>query len=368
MRRRPLAAEAAKGLLHTASHRMLISDPMEVRELSETLDDCLDFPVGDQLNSRPGYRAFEPEFRETGPNNLAFRMSTGGLHASSADRVESTTRAMRHVVDGNLGRPALKWFDGRSEAMRGSYGPRARGFGAWFSSGIDRGGLSEAAATYEWGPDVMDALPRPLFELAQAVMTALPGLRPFFTTIRCGRAHGSQQITFEVDQVLRLNDLKPLMDRIGLGHQHAGLMSLTAFILGARFSQPPATATITLVRTRRGVEMRLDINLDALPDAPAQLLPLLRLPMTERPKRLQALDRWMTALTPEGYYGPGSVTVLSIRVRPDMPARVALYLRPISLDEPLEVDVEPAEEADITPGSGAGGSGAERLQPAPVAP
>ena len=37
----------------------------------------------------------------------------------------------------------------------------------------------------------------------------------------------------------------------------------------------------------------------------------------------------MTAMTPQGYFGPGSVTVLSIRVRRDMPARLALFLRPI---------------------------------------
>jgi hypothetical protein len=76
-----------------------------------------------------------------------------------------------------------------------------------------------------------------------------------------------------------------------------------------------------------------------LPDAPPVLLPLLRLPMAERPSGLQAFDRWLTALTPDGYTGPGSVTVLSIRVRPSMPARLAVYLRPVAFD------AENAEEA-----------------------
>ena len=55
--------------------------------------------------------------------------------------------------------------------------------------------------------------------------------------------------------------------------------------------------------------------------------------MTERPRSLQALDRWMIALTPDGYPGPGNVSVLSVWVRPDLPARVALYLSPAALHD-----------------------------------
>lgn len=94
--------------------------------------------------------------------------------------------------------------------------------------------------------------------------------------------------------------------------------------------------------------MRIDIDLDALPDAPPILLPLLRLPMAERPSGLQAFDRWLTALTPEGYTGPGSVTVLSIRVRPNMPARLAVFLRPIAFDaESDDVATEAAQSEEF---------------------
>jgi len=115
-------------------------------------------------------------------------------------------------------------------------------------------------------------------------------------------------------------------------------MSACAFILGARFTLPPDTAMITLRPARAGVEMRLDVDLDALPDPPAQLMALMRLQMTERPRGLQALDRWLMALTPDGYPGPGTVSVLSVWVRPDLPARLALYLRPAALaSEPVPV-------------------------------
>ena len=41
---------------------------------------------------------------------------------------------------------------------------------------------------------------------------------------------------------------------------------------------------LTLRPARNGVELRLDVNLDALPDPPAQLMALTRLQMTERPR------------------------------------------------------------------------------------
>ena len=111
-------------------------------------------------------------------------------------------------------------------------------------------------------------------------------------------------------------------------------MSAVAFVLGARFTLPPDAAMVTLRPTRAGVELRLDVNLDALPDPPAQLMALMRLQMTERPKGAQGLDRWLMALTPDGYPGPGSVSVLSVWVRPDLPARLGIYLRPALFETP----------------------------------
>jgi len=128
-----------------------------------------------------------------------------------------------------------------------------------------------------------------------------------------------------------LGNLQPLMEAIGLTHRHASLMSALAFVLGARFTLPANTAMLTLRPTRAGAELRLDVDLDSLPDPPSQLMALMRLQMTERPKSIQGLDRWLLALTPDGLPGPGTVSVLSAWVRPDLPARLALYLRPAAL-------------------------------------
>jgi hypothetical protein len=354
MKQMPSAAQRAKWLLGLAAQRLHTANPAAAPELSEVMDASLYLPPGD-----PGYRGnqalVEPRFNETTADNLSFVMDAGGPGATPADRLESVTSAVSRVVGNHFGPQALRWFRSRSEPAADSHA-RSSGWGALFGAGLDRNGIVEAQATYEWGPSLMDALPSALYRLARVALESLPGLRPAFSAIRCGRSSGSQQITFEVDQALPLANLEPLMKALGLGHQHASLMSATALMLGARFTLPSNTATITLQPLRNGVEMRLDVILDALPDPPPQLHSLLRLQMAERPKSLRALDRWLAALTPSGYPGPGNVSVLSVWVRPDTPARVALYLRPAA----MEADARPINNGQangtrvaVPPGSAA---------------
>lgn len=321
------AADSAKHLLQTASQRLHTVNPAPM--VGPVLEDSMPLPPGDAAYAS-GQPPLEPNYSEVGGRNLAFLMNTVGPHASPADRLETSVRAMRWMVDRQFGPDALYWLDGRLEPVSGR-GGRTVHWGGRFGAGFDRDGVMESLVSLEWGPELMDSLPPHLYRLARLAQEHLPGLRPAFTTVRCGRRSGSQQVTFAVEYPLSLGSLKPLMDQIGLGHQHAGLMSTAAFLLGARFTLPPHTAMLTLLPTRTGPELRLDVNLDALPDPPQQLATLLRLQMGERPANLRQLEEWLTALTPDGHSGPGSVTVLSVRVRPDMAARVALYLRPAAL-------------------------------------
>ena len=129
-----------------------------------------------------------------------------------------------------------------------------------------------------------------------------------------------------------------MMDALGLSGKHAGLMSAVAFVLGARFTLPPGCCSISLRPTRSGVEMRLDIDLEMVPDLPPQLMSLLRLQLGERPQSLRALDSWLFAMTPESFGHPGTLSVLSVCVRPDMSARISIHLRPPVLDEPGDGD------------------------------
>lgn len=326
---RPLIATVAKQLLYQASQRLGAADPRP--DVSEYIEESLAVPVGEPLGERQ--RPLEPSFSETTPENLSFMV---GAHPglSPSDRIELSTHAISKVVGSRFGKPAENWLAQHTEAPRSHSHSRSSNWGATFSSAFDRNGIAEAAVHYEWGPLLMDALPAPLFRIARTALETIPGLRPALSSIRCGRTSGSQQITFEIERPLDLNALRPLMDRLGIGHQHAGLMSTAAFILGARFTLPPETAMLTLRPARNGVELRLDVDLDALPDPPSQLLSLIRIQSADRPSTARSLDRFLGALTPDGYPGPGTVSILSVWVRPDMPARIALYLNPAALQVP----------------------------------
>ncbi|MGL4321755.1 MAG: hypothetical protein ACRCS3_12920 [Paracoccaceae bacterium] len=327
----PRAADAAKRLLRSASHQLMTQDPTADRAVTQALDQSLDWTVADPSLRAGTGRSFEPAFSETAGRSLAFQVQPAGRGVTLQDQYDISNGAARALIHEHFGANPLNWFDAKSEPARALYS-QTKGYGARYALGLDRNGLTEVQASYEWGPSVLDMLPDPVLDLAQTAMSALPGLQPFATTIRCGRMSGGQQISFEVTQDTNLDAFLPLMQALGMAERHGGFVTLLAFVMGTQFTLPARVATLTLLQTLKGPELRLDVNIDALPDAPEQLLPLLRLPMTERPQNLAALDAWMTAMTPDGYYGPGSVTVLSVRVRADLPARLALYLRPLAMD------------------------------------
>lgn len=339
MHRWTSAAETAKQLLDRASQQLGAVSPARVRELSRALDDSLPYPVGDPAYGQS--RMLETNFNETASDSLGFIMNPGEPRTSPRERIEIATQMMAEIVSRNLGRDAEHWFRGRAEPQEGR---RADGWGASLGTSLDRDGVRESYVTYEWGPDMMDSLPATLYRIARTAVNTLPGLRPVFSTIRCGRGSGSQQVTFELERVTPLSSLQPLMEAMGLGEQHASLMTTAAFLMGARFTLPPETAAITLRPSRAGIEMRLDINLDALPDPPERLLPLLRMQMTERPAGERALNRWLVALTSDGFPGPGTVSTLSLYVRPNMSPRVALFLRPFALASDGAGQTEPRTE------------------------
>ena len=71
-----------------------------------------------------------------------------------------------------------------------------------------------------------------------------------------------------------------------------------------------------------------------IPDVPPNFLDLLTLGLTERPRELQAMLRWLQAFTPEDRDWPGNFSVLSVRVSAQSPPRVSLYLRPAEFEVP----------------------------------
>ena len=271
-----------------------------------------------------------PQFAESAPGSLSLLVHPGG---STRDRVALSTEAAGDLVQRHFGGGAARWLASRMEQAQDARSE------AFFGGGFDRDGVAEGVIGFDLFDRQVDLLPRGLASLAKTALSAIPNARVLSTMIRCGRAAGTQQVTVEPVSDIALADLKPLMDEIGLGHQHPSLMSSAAFLLGARFTLPGGTSRVTLRPIREGVEMRLDIILEKIPDPPPQLMSLLRLWMTERPRSVQGLDRWLSAFTPEGFPNAGDVTVLSVWVRSNVPARMALFLRPAALsttDAPID--------------------------------
>jgi hypothetical protein len=329
MTQMPPSAQA-KRLLERASRVLGTASPLQAG-LGPLVDEALTLEPG-----HPAYlrhpEPFAPRFSELASRNLAFNLEPGGPLATADYRISEGTDAVRRLVRENMGREAESWLLARSEEARGS-GYGATSWGAAIGASFDNTGLHDTLVSYEWGPSLMDSLPVPLYRLARTAMELLPGLRPAFSTIHVGRTTGSQQLTFEMTNALPLAGLEGLMRELGLGHQHGSLMSACAFVLGARFVLPPGAATITLRPTRVGLELRLDVDLDRLPDVPAPLAPLLQMQMAERPRSVHEWRNWLAAFTQEGYEGPGSFSLLSFVVRPDLPARLALHLRPAAIEE-----------------------------------
>lgn len=312
------ASRGARRLLSSAARTLRTADPVEV--LGDYLDQSLSLPPGAEAYRRP--HAFETRFSEQAPRALALDLTPTDPQADPAARVADTSRAMRRLVRGQYGSQALSWLDGRSEPLY--YGCDD----AWLSASFDDSGVRESQVTYAWGPLTTDTLPVPIHDAVRSALEAMPTLRPAMTSLRCGRAFGSQEITFAVDGALRLADLRPLMDRFGLGAQHSRMVNALAFVLGARFVLPPSTALITLRPAPAGMELRLDVDLEAIPDIPPNVAALLQLQLVERPQGLAALERWVSAMTPFDGISVGELSVLSVLVRPDLGPRLAIQMRP----------------------------------------
>ena len=65
---------------------------------------------------------------------------------------------------------------------------------------------------------------------------------------------------------------------------------------------------------------------------PSRFLDLLRLGLSERPRQLVALERWLGAFGVDEAQEAGNFSVLSVRVSPKQSARISLYVRPIEFE------------------------------------
>jgi len=239
---------------------------------------------------------------------------------------------MRRLVDDVFGSEALHWFDQSSEQWRSLFSHPHLYYGAWFGTAYDRDGLHSSKVYYELEPGDLSALSSGLGRLVQAALNALPGLIPVFTTITAYRNQGRQRVTFLHPAPLRLSELNPLLQELGLSHQLPSIMQIVGLTLGGRFTLPPQSILLGLAGSLQAPELKLEILLGMIDDVPTEFPQLLRLGLAERPQQLRAMERWYEAFTPDDGNWPGNLSVLSVRVTRDMPARVSVYLRPVEFE------------------------------------
>ena len=323
-----------KKRLGSAAMRLRTANPSSF--MQGMIEDSFVYPAGDPRYARnalaPGSAPIETLFSTGQPQSLSFNLEPLGPDATGGDRRDMASREMRRLVSGNFGNEALRWFDGASESQRGLTRSAALNYGAFFGSSFDGGGLQSATITYEGGGHMLGDVNPALARLVGASMAALPGLRPIFTTLVAGRDFGSQWVTFLVTNAFRLADMQPMLDELGLGGRLASLLQVVGVALGGRFDIPSGAALVCFGRGPQGVELELQVMLDAIPDVPPNFLQLLTMNLRERPRELGALERFLEAFTPEDNVWPGRFSILGIRVGPAGPAKVSLYLRPVEFE------------------------------------
>src|SRR6202012_2723160 len=80
----------------------------------------------------------------------------------------------------------------------------------------------------------------------------------------------------------------------------------------------------------------------AIPDIPPNVATLLQLQLVERPQGLNALERWVSAMTPTGVATPAKLAVLSVAGGPALGPRLAVQLRPSVVLDAAVPDPQPA--------------------------
>jgi len=326
----PRAADVAKRRLTLAARRLGTDNPVDA--IGGLLDRSFELPVGDprygQNELTPGTFPLEHSFSEMAGHSLRLDLEPLGPRATPHARQQEASREMRRLVHQHYGRPALEWFDRRSEPWRGMGIHGDARFGAWFGLANDASGLQETKVYYEPRPGELDGLPPNLQHAARVATACLPNLIPIFTSIACGRRRGAQRLYFFHRGDLRLLDLEPLLHRLGIGNQLPSLLAAAGVVLGGRFILPEGSVILGLRDTQKGIELKLDVLVPGVPDPPQQMTGLLNLAMSDRPQSQRLLKQWVQAMTPDDEDSPGRISVVSFRVQPHVSNRCSLYIRP----------------------------------------
>ncbi|MEO9779042.1 MAG: hypothetical protein ABJH07_00120 [Sedimentitalea sp.] len=330
----PLSKTVQRNLSRWASH-LHTADPS--RDLSGLIRRTFvrDDPASYAQNMlMPMALPVEPSFSEEQADKMRVTLQPLPPEAPGVDRRDEATATMRDLVSGMAGSEALRWFDRASEPYRGFQHNGGLEYGAFFGTAHDRNGLYTSKVYYETphGSGAIDGLPRQLIRTAMTALQGVAGLVPLFTTIAARRDLGEQRLTFACTQPLKLADLQPTLDALGLGHRLGSIMQTLGLVLGGRFELPAHSVLLAFGHGSDGPDFEIYVLIGTLEDVPPSFLSLMTMGLSERPRTLRALERWMGAFTPDNQYWPGRFSIISLRTNRVHPPRISLYLRPAEFE------------------------------------
>ncbi len=146
-------------------------------------------------------------------------------------------------------------------------------YGAFFGTTYDRDGLYSSKVYYETGPGQIEALPPSLFGIVSTAMSLMPRLRAAVHDARGAARPGRPAADLRPPRPLRIADLQPVLDTLGLGAPHAGAAADPR--AGARRALRPAGqrhAGRRSARSAEGPEFELYVLLGMIPDLPPNFL------------------------------------------------------------------------------------------------
>jgi hypothetical protein len=344
------AADVVKHRLGIAARRLGTADPTPV--LGRLIDDSFRLPLGDpryrQNLFTPGHLPLEHSYSERAGQCLRLDMEPCGSDVSPLTRSQETSRLARSLVKSHYGDQALHWFDRHSEHFRRANLSGDHRFGAWFGAAFDDGGMRETKVYYELTPADLDALPPNLLHATRVAMASMPSLRPLGLSLACGRHAGAQRVYLYHNDDLRLLDLEPLMNQLGVGAQLPSMLQALGLILGGRFTLPKGSAMLGLRDTSRGMEMSLYTLLPAFPDPPREMHGLIQMLLQQRPESQRSFANWLQSMTPDHAGSPGSISTIGVRVTPETPARLNIYFLPVGYDRAPERMQQAADPYALT--------------------
>ncbi len=272
----------------------------------------------------PGYLPIEYSFSELSPTALRFATVLLGPGADDRSRNRITSELVRRLVRRHSAPRVLEWLERESRPWTECEKPA----NAYFGVVTDASGLAGLKTYYVVPEDRLDEIPPDLLRGVKLARRSLEGLELIGLSLDCGRLEAAHRIYLRRAGELRLEDLAPMVRRLGLGAHWPGLSETLSVLAGRQRSVPSKSLVVGLGQGARGYELKLELLLDTFVDPPLRLGTLEAVVGRYRSQVLPGLRTWLGAMALDGSAPDGFLSVASVRLDPAGRQALAFYMLP----------------------------------------